>query len=229
MPPTTFVRSVAGIETLITVDREGYDAEIRRAHRNPALDVLAEGDHADQFHAMNDCLSLLERLRSLCDGLEQRDAALSLIVPAVRKTLGAYRTFHSARVLQPPSYEMLKHVLSKFIARIIMIVEDLCVTTHALSLDGKNEIRRREAGFMISGAYVRGGVHRENPRFARQAQVVGVTDDKADRNHSARSDASSSDEELAEEAFETEFDPVEGELEEFHVISESPGGISCGG
>ena len=107
---------------------EGDDEEIQRARRNPVLDILREGDDAERFQLMEDCLALLQPLRLLCDRLERRNATLSLVVPAVRETLDAYRNLYSARVLQPPSYEILKRILSKFIARMAMNVEDLCVT-----------------------------------------------------------------------------------------------------
>jgi hypothetical protein len=101
---------------------------------------------------MEDCLALLQPLRLLCDRLERRNATLSLVVTAVRETLDAYRNLYSARVLQPPTYEILKHILSKFIARMGMNVEDLCVTAHLLSVEGRNEIRAREIGSTITDA-----------------------------------------------------------------------------
>jgi hypothetical protein len=43
---------------------------------------------------MEDCLALLQPLRLLCDRLERRNATLSLVVPAVRETLDAYRNLY---------------------------------------------------------------------------------------------------------------------------------------
>jgi hypothetical protein len=121
---------------------------------------------------MDDCLVLLQPLRLLCDRLERRNATLSLVVPAVRETLHAYRNLYSARVLQPPSYEILKHILSKFIARMAMKVEDLRMTADLLSVEGKNEILTREIGFPITDARSPGNLSGQNgtSRHQRDAQ-----------------------------------------------------------
>jgi hypothetical protein len=49
---------------------EGDDEEIQRTRRNPILDVLREGEDADPFRLMEDCLARLQSLRLLCDRLE---------------------------------------------------------------------------------------------------------------------------------------------------------------
>jgi hypothetical protein len=79
-----------------------------------------------------------------------RSATLSLVVPTVRETLDAHRDLYSARILQPSSYEILEHLLSKFIARMAMNVEDICVTGYVLSFEGRNELRAREMGFAVA-------------------------------------------------------------------------------
>jgi hypothetical protein len=89
---------------------------------------------------------------------------------------------------------MLKHLLSRFIARMAMNVADACVTDHAVCPDGKNKTHGHKAGFMIPNAHARGGLPRENLGFALQTQTVDVADDNADRDHSARFGGSSSDE-----------------------------------
>jgi hypothetical protein len=75
------------------------------------------------------------------------------MVPVVRETLDEYRSLYSARVLQPPSYETFKHILSKLITRVAMNIEDLCVAASLLSLEGRNEIRAREISFIITDAH----------------------------------------------------------------------------
>jgi hypothetical protein len=55
--------------------------------------------------------------------------------------------------LQPPSYQILKPILSKLIAQMAMNVEDLCVMAYLLSLKGRNKIRAREIGFRIADAH----------------------------------------------------------------------------
>jgi hypothetical protein len=36
---------------------EGDDEEIQRARRNPVLDILREGEDAERFQLMDDCLA----------------------------------------------------------------------------------------------------------------------------------------------------------------------------
>jgi hypothetical protein len=62
---------------------ESDDEEVQRARRNPVLDILAQGDEAQRFQLMEDCLALVQRFRSIRDRLERNDAVLSLVVPAV--------------------------------------------------------------------------------------------------------------------------------------------------
>jgi hypothetical protein len=62
------------IQVLITIYLEADDEEVRRARRNPVLDIVAEGRTSEQFQVMEDCLALLQPLRSLCDRLEGRIA-----------------------------------------------------------------------------------------------------------------------------------------------------------
>jgi hypothetical protein len=138
------------IQALITIYPEADDEEVRRARWNPVLDIVAEGRASEQFRVMEDCLALLRPLRSLCDRLEGRSATLSLVAPTVRETLDAYRDLYSARILQPSSYDILKHRLSKFIARMAMNVDDICVTASVLSLGGRNEIRAREMDVAVA-------------------------------------------------------------------------------
>jgi hypothetical protein len=65
---------IPNIQIIITVYRNGDDLEIQRA-RNPVLNILAADHDDDQFQAMEDCLSLLQLLRSLCNRFEQRNAS----------------------------------------------------------------------------------------------------------------------------------------------------------
>jgi hypothetical protein len=87
----------------------------------------------------------------LCDRFERRDANLSVVVPAVRETLEAYRNVHSAGILRRSSYEILKHIISKITARMATSAEDLCATTYVLSPTGRNELPSREQGPTIDG------------------------------------------------------------------------------
>jgi hypothetical protein len=202
---------IPDIQSLITVYRNGDDLEIQRARRNPVLNILAEDHDDDQFQAMEDCLSLLQPLRFLCDRFEQRNATLSQVVPTVRETLETYQNLYSARVLRPPSYEILKHILSRFIARMAMSVDDLCITAYVLSLEGRNEIRAREVGFAIADVHSREGQHEEPRDSARPPDSFDINHDPLNRDQSATPDGSSSDEEPPEEALETDFDPIEEE------------------
>ena len=188
---------------------------MQRARRNSVLDILREGDDAERFQLMEDCLALLQPLRLLCDRLERRNATLSLVVPAVRETLDAYRNLYSARVLQPPSYEILKHILSKFIAQMAMNVADLCVTASLLSVEGRNEIRARELGFTITDARSPSNPYGQNGTSGHQRDAQNSDDADLSPDQRNTSDSSSSDEELAEEPYEMELDPVEVESEEF--------------
>jgi hypothetical protein len=45
------------------VDLDGDDEEIQRARRNSVLDILREGEDAERFQLMKDCLALLQPLR----------------------------------------------------------------------------------------------------------------------------------------------------------------------
>jgi hypothetical protein len=129
------------IQALITIYLEADDDEVHRPRRNPVVDIVAEGRASEQFQVMEDCLAVLQPLRSLCDRLKGRSATLSLVVPSVRETLDPYRDLYSTCILQRSSYEILKHLLSKCIARMAMNVEEICVTASVLSLEGRNEIR----------------------------------------------------------------------------------------
>jgi hypothetical protein len=144
------------IQALIIVYLEADDEELRRARRNPVLDIVADGRASEQFQVMENCLALLQPLRSLCDRREGRSATLSLVVPAVRETLDAHRDLYSARILQPSSYEILKHLLSTLIARMAMNVEDICVTPYVLSLEDSDEIRARGMGLAVAEVHSRG-------------------------------------------------------------------------
>jgi hypothetical protein len=128
------------IHALMAIYLEADDEEVHRARRNAVLDIVTEGRASEQFEVMEDCLALLQPLRSLCDRREGRSTTLSLVVPAVREPLDAYRDLYSTRILQPSSSERLKHLLSKFIVRMAMNVEDICVTAYVLSLESRNKI-----------------------------------------------------------------------------------------
>jgi hypothetical protein len=145
------------IHVLVTIHLEADDEELRRARQNPVLDIVTEGRASEQFQVMEDCLAVLQPLRSLCDRREGRSATLSLVVPAVRETLDASRDLYSGRILQPSSYEILKHLLSRFIARMAMNVEDIYMTASVLSLERRNEIRAREMAFAVAEVHSRGG------------------------------------------------------------------------
>jgi hypothetical protein len=58
---TDFLRWIGShipeIRNLITVSLEGDDEEIQRAQRNPVLDILREGEDAERFQLMEDCLA----------------------------------------------------------------------------------------------------------------------------------------------------------------------------
>jgi hypothetical protein len=134
------------------------------------------------------------------------------MVPAVRETLDAYQDLYSAHILQPSSCEILKHVLSKFITRMATNVEDICLTTYVLSLEGRNEIRAREMGFAVAEVHSRGGDGEHLASIfdegVRDGYVPDVSGDFA-----CFSDSSGSDEELAEERCEMEDEPIEGKEE----------------
>jgi hypothetical protein len=55
------------IRNLIMVCLEDEEEEIQRVRRNPVFDIVREGDDAERFQLMEDCLSLLQLLRLLCD------------------------------------------------------------------------------------------------------------------------------------------------------------------
>jgi hypothetical protein len=93
-------------------------------------------------------------------------------------------------------------------------VDDLCITAYVLSLKGRNEIRAREAVFTIADVYSREDQHEEHRDSARPPDSFDIDHYPLDRDQSAVPDDSSSDEEPAEEALETDFDPIE-EVEEF--------------
>jgi hypothetical protein len=202
------------IQSLITVYRNGNDLDIRRARRNPVLNILAEDHDDDEFQAMEDCLFLFQRLRFLCHRFEQRNATLSQVVPAVRETLKTYQNLYSARVLRPHRYEIRKHILSRFIARMAMSFEDLCITVYVLSLEGRNEIRAREIGFTIADVPSREDQYEERRDSARPPDSFDIDHGLLDRDQSAIPGESSSDEEPAEEALETNFDPIKEATEE---------------
>jgi hypothetical protein len=220
------------IRSLVAIYREADDEEIRRLKRNPILDLLGEDDVEEQFQAMADCLCLLQPLRSLCDRLEQRDATLSVVIPAVRDTLEAYRNLHSAQVLQPSSDEILRHILSRFIARMATNAEDLCVTAYVFSLEGRDEVRAREEGFTTFRADSQADLDRhdrtggcwpealevDEERTARDDRAVpddsSSDEERTGRDDGAVPDSSSSDEELVKDIFEDELDPIDEEAEE---------------
>jgi hypothetical protein len=50
-------------------------------------------------------------------------------------------------VIQPESYEIMKHLASRFTARMGPSVPDLCIPAHLLTCEGPQKILGREAGF----------------------------------------------------------------------------------
>jgi hypothetical protein len=61
---------IPDIQNLIKLYRNGNNLEIQRVRRNLALNILAEDHDDDQFQAMENCLSLFQPLRSLCNRFE---------------------------------------------------------------------------------------------------------------------------------------------------------------
>jgi hypothetical protein len=206
---------ISDIQTLIQLYQTGEDAEINRAHRNHALDILSEADHIQQFKILDDALRLLEPLRTLCDRLERRNASLSTVIPSVRRALAAYRTLYSARILEPESYEILKHILSRLIARMVMNVQDLSATAYLLSPDGKSEIRMRERGFAIVSAPSMEDQQLLSVRADVHEMTLTVHGTEIHEDAGAMSDSASSDDDQTDEAFETDWDRPDNELEEF--------------
>jgi hypothetical protein len=198
------------IETLIAMYQGGEDEETERARRSPALAILSDGAYPQHFEKMQDGLRLLGPLRILCDRLERRDASLSNVIPAVRETLTAYRELDSAGILVPESYEIFKHIASRFIARMATSVPELCVTAYVLSSGGKLEIQRREHGFAVADL----PPGDDEPAFAQRTDIDEEERNADDRETTEVAEIGSSDDDEMEEIFETDWDREEDELEE---------------
>jgi hypothetical protein len=188
-----------------------------QAHRHPILNLLAQENLDEQIQSMDECRILLQLLRLLCDRFEQRDANLSLVILVVRETLEAYRNLYSAGILQRSSYEILKHIVSRIIARMATSAEDLCVTAYVQSPIGRNELRAPEQGLTIYSPCWGGDENGENPSSRARDTVDGGP---LDQSQTALSDGSSSGEDLEDEELENELDAEETESEEFVIYRE---------
>jgi hypothetical protein len=138
------------------------------------------------------------------------------VIPSVRQTLAAYRTLYSARVLEPESYEILKHILSRLIARMAMNARDLSSTAYLLSREGKKEIRMREQGFSIGGTPSLEDEQLLSVSADVHERALNIDGREINGDPGAMLDSASSDDDQDDTRFETDWDRPENELDEFH-------------
>jgi hypothetical protein len=112
-----------------------------------------------------------------------------------------------------------------FIARMAMTVEDLCVTAYVLSLDGRNDVRAREVGFMIPDAPSEGDLDGEDRGSVHLPEPTAADDESIAPGDLAVLDDSSSDDEIVEPELETGLDQFEPGSEELLSYRELQAGL----
>jgi hypothetical protein len=93
-------------------------------------------------------------------------------------------------------------------------VEDLCVNTYVLSLEGRDEVRAREEGFTTFRADSQADLDGHDRTGGCWPEALEVDEERTGGDDGAIPDSSSSDEELVKDIFEDELDPIDEEAEE---------------
>jgi hypothetical protein len=84
-----------------------------------------------------DALHILKPLRLLCDRFEANHSALYSVVPLVREAIQQF-SFVARDLTLCDSATILKHILSRFLARMATDAPEEAITAYLLSIDGRD-------------------------------------------------------------------------------------------
>jgi hypothetical protein len=123
---------------------------VERAKRSDRLSVLTkERFNDDEFKMFENCLDLLRPLRVFCDRMERSGSTLCRVVPEVRNVVCCYKAMYAKSkrmgaperdTIHPDCYPIMKHLVSRFVARMAVNIPDICITAYLLTREGRDEL-----------------------------------------------------------------------------------------